>query len=68
MDSETKLQRLRILIGEYDSEEQEDDMVLKANNSIKSTEIYVNLGVEHLRGKLNETINTLQSIGNEKGK
>lgn len=38
------------------------------HQSIKSTERYVNLGVEHLRGKLNETINTLQSIGKEKGK
>lgn len=29
MDSETKLQRLRILIDETDPEKQEDDMVLK---------------------------------------
>lgn len=33
------------------------------HQSIKSTQIYVNLGVEHLREKLNETINTLQKIG-----
>lgn len=38
------------------------------HQSIKSTQIYVNLGVEHLREKLNETINTLQKIGKQKNK
>jgi integrase len=33
------------------------------HKTIKSTQVYVNLGVEHLRGKLNETINTMQKIG-----
>lgn len=33
------------------------------HQSIKSTQIYVNLGVEHLREKLNETVNALQNIG-----
>ena len=38
------------------------------HKSIKSTQVYVNLGVEHLRDKLNETVNTLQRIGKKKGK
>ncbi len=38
------------------------------HKTIKSTEVYVNLGVEHLRDKLNETVNTLQRIGKKKGK
>lgn len=38
------------------------------HKSIKSTQVYVNLGVEHLRDKLNETVNTLQQIGKKKGK
>jgi integrase len=38
------------------------------HKSIKSTQVYVNLGVEHLRDKLNETVNNLQNIGNKKGK
>ena len=33
------------------------------HKSLKSTQIYVNIGVEHLRDKLNETVNTLQEIG-----
>ena len=33
------------------------------HQSIKSTQVYVNLGVEHLREKLNETVNALQNIG-----
>lgn len=38
------------------------------HKSIKSTQVYVNLGVEHLRDKLNETINTIQRIGKRKKK
>jgi len=38
------------------------------HQSIKSTQVYVNLGVEHLREKLNETVTTLQKIGKRKGK
>lgn len=38
------------------------------HKSIKSTQVYVNLGVEHLREKLNETINTIQRIGKRKKK
>ena len=38
------------------------------HQSIKSTQVYVNLGVEHLRGKLNETINALERIGKGKNK
>lgn len=34
----------------------------------KSTQIYVNLGVEDLREKLNETINTIEKIGKRKKK
>ena len=42
------------------------------HKSIKSTQVYVNLGVEHLRDKLNETVNTLHKVvleyGAEQGK
>ena len=38
------------------------------HKSLSSTQVYVNLGVEHLRDKLNETVNTLQRIGKKKGK
>ncbi len=33
------------------------------HQSSQSTQIYVNLGVEHLRDKLNETVNTIKLIG-----
>ena len=35
------------------------------HKSIKSTQVYVNLGVEHLRSKLNETVNAIQFIGKQ---
>lgn len=38
-----------------------------AHKSLKSTQVYVNLGVEHLRDKLNETVNTIRKIGKNKG-
>lgn len=36
--------------------------------SIKTTQIYVNLGVETLRGAINDTINTIQTIGKKKAR
>ena len=36
------------------------------HKNLRSTQIYVNLGVEHLRDKLNETVNAIQTIGKRK--
>lgn len=36
--------------------------------SIKTTQIYVNLGVETLRSAINDTINTIQTIGKKKAR
>ena len=33
------------------------------HKSLQSTQVYVNLGVEHLRDKLNDTVNKMLNIG-----
>lgn len=36
------------------------------HKSLQSTQVYVNLGVEHLRDKLNDTVNKMLNIGKKK--
>ena len=38
------------------------------HKSIKSTQVYVNLGVEHLRSTINETVNAIKAIGTKNSK
>ena len=36
------------------------------HKNIQSTNVYVNLGVEHLRGNINDTVNNMRNIGKRK--
>lgn len=67
--TDVRLHDLRHTLATYMIEEGANPFIVQrvlGHKQLRSTQIYVNLGVEHLREKLNETINTIEKIGKNK--
>lgn len=63
-----RIHDLRHTLGTYLTANGADAFMVKralTHQSLQSTQVYVNLGVEHLRDKLNDTVDKMINIGKE---